>query len=276
MIADLPPMPPESAYIEICQSEAGRIIDYAKNFYTDKDEKKATDEKANAAKDGPFAGMREKAVSEEALSYGAQYGLYYRSKQIDNLLYDQAVASNLDAIANFRSLMTEGDIMPPVISESTGSMAIGENLQSARSAATTWEIIQPAYIASATPTWRDYLSMSYAPPELVSIGSGVLPKDEAERSVWKSNLCKGMANGWRQADILFQDKTNLMLRNINGMIKFRTLAIQGIVTMPTVEEGRLGITVNGNKVHVDEKVRQITLPSQFNQTTNWKSRPTAR
>ncbi len=59
--------------------------------------------------------IREMALKETALSIGAQSGLAWRAKIIDEALTKQA--RNLDAIYDFNSLTLEHNILPPVLLE---------------------------------------------------------------------------------------------------------------------------------------------------------------
>lgn len=260
MWMDVPVDPPA----EVVQHECAVLAD---RHLVRRDDVPAQDTK----KDGgtAFSGLRADAIRQEALSVGAQHGLKWRYERINALLEHPEIASALDRIYNFQALQTHWQVLPPVISEGREAFNKAEDGQSARMAMRTWEILQPARIVSAPPNWRSYLVFTMSDPRLPSFA--LMPASDSDERIWRSGLCEGWRMGARQADRIFQDNLNRLVRDYTGMLRFRVLAAQGIVTMPVLEEGRLGITVNGERMHVDDRVYQITAPVTWQKASNWRA-----
>lgn len=256
-------MPPEQP-AEIIQQECSVVADRVLRRRSD-----AITQDTSGASNNAFGGLRGDAIRQEALSVGAQYGLKWRYDRINELLNTDAVAPSLDQIYNFRSLQTQWQVLPPVISEGREAFNRAADGQSARLATRTWEILVPARIVSTAPRWRDYLIFPMSDPKTPSFA--LMPASDSDESIWRAGLCDGWAMGARQADTIFQDNLNRLVRDYTGMLRFRVLAAQGIVSMPEVEEGRLGITVNGQRMHVDDRVYQITAPVQWQKSSNWRA-----
>lgn len=260
MWMDMPPSPPAEIVQQECEVLADRHL-----IRRDGVPAQDTQERGTSA----FSGLRADAIRQEALSVGAQHGLKWRYDQINALLEHPEISPSLDRIYNFRALQTHWQVLPPVISEGREAFNKAADGQSARMAMRTWEIIQPARIISAAPHWRDYLIYTMSTPRLPNFA--LMPTSDSDERLWRSGLCDGWSLGARQADTIFQDNLNRLVRDYTGMLRFRILAAQGIVTMPEVVEGRLGITVNGERMHVDDRVYQITAPVTWQKSSNWRA-----
>jgi len=68
--------------------------------------------------------IREMALKETALSLGAQGGLAWRAKIIDEALTHQM--RNLDTIYDFNSLILEHNILPPVLLEGRNTLNLAD------------------------------------------------------------------------------------------------------------------------------------------------------
>ncbi|MGL6029129.1 MAG: type IV secretory system conjugative DNA transfer family protein, partial [Legionella sp.] len=115
-----------------------------------------------AQKQQKMSKIREMALKETALSLGAQSGLAYRSKVIDEQLTKQA--RNLDTIYDFNSLVLEHNILPPVLLEGRNTLNLADS-QSIRISDRTYKVAKQAHFITTPPTWRQYLWMDYVKPE---------------------------------------------------------------------------------------------------------------
>jgi defect-in-organelle-trafficking protein DotC len=210
--------------------------------------------------------MRDEAVSEESFAAGAQRGLQERSRKIYRLL--ESMAGELDQMYNFKLLMN-GKIMPPVITEAKETFQHEDDGQSARAAQTTWEIIVPAKIVASPPSWRDYLTVYI--PDPANVDPVFLPKSSKETQAWEDTFCSGYETGYNQADMTFRENLNRLTRDYLGMVRFKTLAAQNIVSEPVLEEGRLGVTSKGKRLFVDDRVYKITTQSDWEEPSKWKT-----
>lgn len=275
MFFELPPMPPEiQTHIQHeCQAVYGRLIRPASTRVSASSSgSESADDASTSAND--LKNLRANAIEQEGFSIGAQAGLAWRYNQIENVLEGRQIQSLLDQGFDFGRTITSQNILLPVISEAKESFEMSSDGQTARSSQTTWEIIENARITTTPPTWREYLYQYVESP--TSAPSGLMPYNRNEQQLWQMNICQGFQNGVDQANLIFTDRLTRLVRDYSGMLKFRTLAAQKIVSMPTVDEGLLGISVQSDRVHVDDRIIRITDPVRFNDANEWQAVPTSR
>lgn len=206
--------------------------------------------------------IRMEALKEAALSYGARGGLASRTKEIRHEL-DQR-ASYLDRIYNFRNLLISapsGLLMePPIISESLDALLIESDGQTAAVSDAVYMINQNVRIVSAPRQWRTYLERGWGivepPPEILR------PKNNDERKVWRDLTEKGWIEGRTQADEVFEQDLSKLSAEFNGMVRYRKLLAQGMVSPPFAQQIDRGVTgttksasVGGQSVPVTSTMR---------------------
>lgn len=206
--------------------------------------------------------IRLEALKEAALSYGARGGLATRTKEIRHEL-DQR-ASYLDRIYNFRNLLISapsGLLMePPIISESLDALLIESDGQTAAVSDAVYMINQNVRIVSAPRQWRTYLERTWGivepPPEILR------PKDDKERKIWRDLTEKGWIEGRTQADEVFEQDLNKLSAEFSGMVRYRKLLAQGMVSPPFAQQIDRGVTgttksasVGGQSVPVTSTMR---------------------
>lgn len=206
--------------------------------------------------------IRLEALKEAALSYGARGGLASRTKEIRAEL-DQR-ASYLDRVYNFRSLLIAAPsgllIEPPIISEQLNALLIEGDGQTAAVADSVYMINQNVRIVSAPREWRTYIERGWGdvepPPEILR------PKDKAERDLWRELTEKGWIEGRAQADDVFEQDLNKLSADFNGMVRYRKLLAQGMVSPPFAQQIDRGVTgttrnaaIGGQNVPVTSTMR---------------------
>lgn len=202
--------------------------------------------------------IRGDAVREAALSYGARGGLAFRTYQVRKEL--EGRSSYLDKVFDFRQLLIPAPsgllIEPPVISEQQNAMIIGAGGQEAAVADRRYEININARIVSTARTWRNYLERDWGkvedPPDILR------PADEGEREKWVGWVREGWEQGTQQADEIFENDLNQLIADYNGMIRYRLLLAQGMVTPPYALQVDRGITTDSNVMRVGDRAVQIT------------------
>src|SRR5690606_29020377 len=128
--------------------------------------------------------IRNEAMREAALSYGARGGLSWRTYYIRREL--EEAADYMDRVFDFRNLLIPAPsgllIEPPVISESVNAMIINTSGTEAAVSDRVYDISANARIVSTARTWRNYLEREWGevtpPPDLLR------PKDDQEREKW--------------------------------------------------------------------------------------------
>ncbi len=193
--------------------------------------------------------IRLEALKEAALSYGARGGLAARTKEIVGELEKRS--SYLDKVYDFRSLLVSAPsgllIEPPVISESLNALLIEGDGQTAAVADSVYMINQNVRIVAAPRNWRTYLERTWGavepPPEILR------PKNAEERDLWRTLTEQGWIEGRTQADDVFEQDLNKLSADFNGMVRYRKLLAQGMVSPPfaqQVDRGVTGVTRNAS------------------------------
>lgn len=216
--------------------------------------------------------IREDAIREAALSYGARGGLAWRTFEIRNELVQRE--SYLDKIYNFRSLLIQAPsgllIEPPIVSESLDALNIeGSRGQEAAVADRILNININSRIVSAPRNWRNYLEREWGvvaePPDLLR------PRDKEERIKWKEFVAEGWAQGIEQANSIFEEDLNRLTADFNGMVRYRKLLTQGMVSLPFALQTDRGVTGGGNEMRIGDRAVQITgLPELIPSSDQWQ------
>lgn len=206
--------------------------------------------------------IRLEALKEAALSYGARGGLAARTKEIRGQLGSRA--SYLDRIYNFRALLIAAPsgllIEPPIISESLDALLIENDGQTAAVSDAVYMINQNIRIVSAPRQWRTYLERTWGavepPPEILR------PKNDVERKMWRELSEKGWIEGRAQADDVFEQDLNRLQADFHGMVRYRKLLAQGMVSQPFAQQIDRGVTgvaktasVGGQNIPVTSTMR---------------------
>lgn len=224
-------------------------------------------------KDGegmPF-NIRENAIKEAALSYGARGGLVWRTFEIRQELEHKS--RYLDKVFDFSQLLIaapSGLLMePPIISEDDNAMIIDAEGQEAAVSDKIYNITANARIVSAPRYWRNYLERDWGtvdpPPDIL------FPENKAEREIWIENVRKGWKMGLEQADEIFQDDLLLLTADYQGMVRYRMLLAQGMVSPPYALLVDRGVTGGGDQMRVGDRAVQISgRPQLMPGSSEWQ------
>ena len=207
--------------------------------------------------------IRLDALREAAMSLGARSGLATRTKEIRQIL-DQRSAY-MERVFDFRQLLIQAPsgllIEPPVVNESFDNMSIESSGQVAAVTDRILNINRNAKIVSTSRNWRNYLERDWGEVQLPP--AILFPKTEDERREWVTLVSKGWKEGIDQADAIFQSDLNRLVSDFNGMVRYRILLTQGIITPPFALEINRGVTGGGHEMRVGDRAVQITGPSQL-------------
>lgn len=212
-------------------------------------------------------GTRVDALRDAAIAIGAQGGLAWRAERIDCVLRCQA--KMLDKIYNFRALLLRDHILPPVLGEGRDPLNIA-NCETVRAADIMYRIITPPCFVSNPPNWRDYLWMHYEKPDTAV--AGLLPKNRAEAAIWNCFVRQGWQKGIGQADLIFDANLERLNRDYHGMLLYRKLLAQHMVTAPFVSKADLGVTGDEKEMRINDRVLRITDTSRLNtNSSEWRA-----
>ena len=179
----------------------------------------------------------------------------------------------MDRVFDFRQLLVAAPsglmIEPPIISESINSMLIDTGGQQAAVSDRIYNIINNAQIVSAPRTWRTYLERTWPlvepPPDILR------PENEEERAIWADLVSKGWQEGIEQADDIFAEDLNTLLSDFRGMVRFRMLLAQGMVSAPYALQVDRGVTGGGDEMRIGDRAVQITgVPKLISGANQWK------
>lgn len=205
-------------------------------------------------------------IKETALSIGAQSGLAWRAKQINAILDNQS--RQLDQVFNFNALVLENHVLPPVLAESRASLKLDSNA-AIRLADHTYKIVSQARFVTVPPTWSSYLVMNYEQPQPPH--PSLLPQNAKEQAYWDKYVTQGWENGIQQANTIYADNLARLKRDYQGMLLYRKLLAQNIVSKPYVAKTDLGITGDGSDMSINDRILRITaLPQLQTNSKAWK------
>lgn len=219
--------------------------------------------------------IRKEALKEAALSYGARGGLASRTFEIRQQMTKRE--SYLDKVYNFRQLLIAApsglQIEPPIISESLDALLIEGDGQTAAVSDTIYNINKNVRIVSAARNWRQYLERQWGeveePPEILR------PMNNEERALWRELVEKGWGEGRTQADEIFEQDLAALNADFNGMVRYRKLLAQNMVSPPFAQQLDRGVTGDGNTMRVGDRAVAITdAPKLISGTDAW--RPASR
>ncbi|MEJ6002653.1 type IV secretory system conjugative DNA transfer family protein [Paucibacter soli] len=210
--------------------------------------------------------IRFNAIRETAVTFGAQAGLARRS--YENLARLDRQAHQLDVIYNFQALLMEGNVVPPVLSE-TSDVYDQSNDDLLRVIGKVFRIEQQARFSYAPPTWRAYLMMGYEFDK--NVVAAVSPQNDQERNLWKTAVEEGFKLGSDQADSILKENFARLQRDFLGMVKYHQMLEAGMVTKPYVASTRQGvIRADDGSMHVGEVFLRITASPDFvGDPTKW-------
>jgi len=210
--------------------------------------------------------IRLDVLKQTARSMGAQASLSWRSRQLNLMLNSQK--RNLDHIFNFNYLILSQNVLPPILVEGRNTLNLADEF-TIRVSDHDYQIAQPPRFITAPPNWRSYIWMPYKKPEIPN--GTLLPQNAAERKIWNEYIQVGWNEGVTQADQIFTANLARLQRDYEGMILYRKLLAQNMVTPPYVSKAELGVTGDGNNIHINDRVLRITSISQLQtDPKNWQ------
>lgn len=202
--------------------------------------------------------IRYAAIRQAALSLGARGGLAWEARNIDMALHRESIF--LDQVFDFNQLLLDHNVLPPVLVEANDALNLDDN-DTLRIATKIYRIIRPARFVTAPPNWRDYLWMRFKRPHLTD--RSLLPQTKAEAAIWNHFIKKGWLNGNQQALDIFTENLNRLKRDMVGMVLYRRLLTQHMVSAPFVASAHLGVTGDATQLRINDQVLRITAQSKL-------------
>lgn len=218
--------------------------------------------------------IRNDALREAGLSYGARGGLAYRTFEIQRRLaeYDTSLSKIFDFSRLLISVPSGMIIEPPVVSEAQRAVIVNGGGQEAAVADHVYRINRVARIVTAARNWRLYMERDWGrvdpPPGLL------LPKDDDERKEWRKWVEEGWNAGVQQAEETFEADLDRMTNDFVGMTRYRELLAQGMISAPYAMHQDHGVTGGGSEMRVGDRGLMITGPSELiSRSDRWTATP---
>lgn len=211
--------------------------------------------------------LRHDAMKVSAFSWGAQEGMYWRYQTILDLQEENSLW--LHAIADFNKFLVDGKMLMPVISKAE-RMFQQNNDSSVRTISVSYTLEKPSRLVLQAPTWRDYLVRPAEEP--VKPHDALFPRTKIESVIWADALTRGWDAGVDQANQIHDIDLRRMHADIDGMLQFRLLLAQNIVTLPVYRNSRYDVikVEGGRTIHLNDVVYEITEQSEFTDTQKWE------
>ena len=221
----------------------------------------------SASNPSGLSALRIKSLKDSAMSIGAQAGLAWASEQMNVKLAEDG--KYLDSVFNFNAMVLSHGVMPPVLEQGDNNLNLADP-NTIRVADRTYKIIKQARFATTPPNWREYLWLSFTKPVLPD--KTLLPKSREEQKIWKDGIHSGWQKGIEQSFSIFQQNLARLKRDFNGMVLYRKLLQERMISPPFVSRTELGITGNGSDMRVNDQVlRIVDLPKLQTNSKHWNA-----
>lgn len=223
-------------------------------------------ERGKVAQSKDVSEMRRQALQEIASALGSSSGLASRTNQIKAEVDCYSV--DLDKLYDFKKMIIDNGVLPPVLTEGLANYA-QESSDQIRIADKIYKIEEKAKFVSVYPTWRNYLRFSFPSYEMPD--AAYLPKNEAEKAIWDAAIKEGWDKGVKQANEIYETSFAKLNRDYKGMIKYKILLAEGLVTPTIIGKQNLGITGGGKEMSINDQVFRIMDHSSLNPNkSEWK------
>jgi len=204
--------------------------------------------------------IRADAQREAALSYGARGGLAMRTFEIQRRLaeYETSLSKAFDFSRLLVSAPSGLLIEPPIVSEAERAVLVNTGGQAAAVSDRIYRINRIARIVTAARNWHLYLERDWGrvdpPPQVL------LPKTPEEKEAWAAYVKQGWDAGVKQAEDTFESDIDRMTNDFTGMVRYRELLAQKMISPPYTLADNRGVTGGGSEMRVGD--RGVTITGQ--------------
>lgn len=119
-----------------------------------------------------------------------------------------------------------------------------------------------AKFVSVYPTWRSYLRFTF--PTFEAPAKAYLPQNDTEKAIWDASIKQGWERGVMQANRIYESSYSKLERDYLGMIKYKILLAEGLITPTIIAKQNLGVTGGGKEMSINDQVFRITDHSALN------------
>lgn len=169
--------------------------------------------------------------------------------------------STLNALYDFRTLISNDGWLPPVIDEAQDVAHITPD--QIRTASHVYQIISPERFVSNPPSWRSWLLAGLDTSAASTPANGILPKTSDEKKIWRTAMENGWQEGRAGADHILEANFNRLTRDYRGMVLYSELLRQGFITRPRVSDEEQTVSGNRQKLVTGDRIRRIREHAGF-------------
>lgn len=201
-----------------------------------------------------------RAIYNAARGVGIRAGFADEADRI-NRIVKVRYGSGLTSRFNFRKLMIEKYVIPPVITEIHNVREhSGDQLLYLTKGA--FEIVKDARLAFNPPRWEEYLILPIQPP---AAPRGLSVETKEEKDTWREGAKTGWYAGIVEARRGFVTGWNILNRDYGGMRRYHQLARQGIVSLPNVKRvaRRWSVSNDGTRAFKGETTIRLSVTPRF-------------
>lgn len=209
--------------------------------------------------DNGIADARADMIRQAGRTVGYQGGKAQRAWELTRAL--ESRSAPLDALYDFRTLISRDGWLPPVIDEAQDVAHITPD--QIRTASHVYQIIAPERFVSNPPSWRSWLLAGLSSTAAAGPASGILPKTRHERAIWQEAIKSGWQDGRDGADHILEANFNRLTRDYRGMLIYSTLLRQGFISRPRVSDEQQTVSGNRQKLVTGDRVRRIREHAGF-------------
>lgn len=200
-----------------------------------------------------------RVIYDAARGVGIRAGFADEAERI-NAIVTKRYSSLLDKRYDFRKLMIQQYVVPPVITRINNIQeASGQLLYFSNS---SYEIVKDARLSMNPPNWRTFLVLPIQP---IAAPQGLSVENEKEEEAWRDGAQTGWYAGITEARRGFVTGWNILNRDYGGMARYHDLAKQGIVSLPDLqtELHRWRVTEGGTRAHSGERTLRLVVSPKF-------------
>ena len=208
----------------------------------------------------PAAGpIRLQVLTRAARGDGIRSGFAEEASRLSTSIDAYAVV--LEEKYDFRKLMIGPTVVPPVITEIRRVAERGGDRMLYLTLG-AFEIVKPARLTLAPPTWRDYLRVHASEGRSAA---GILPQNGEEQAAWDHAYKAGVVAGIEEARAAFSEAFNRLERDHAGMTRYHELAAQGAISVPVVNVSRAKVRIaeGGTRAFIGEKIVTLRVTPKF-------------
>ena len=205
-----------------------------------------------------------RGLREVALSLGSQHGYRRRTWEIKQRLEDRS--QELSSVYDFNRVAVEapertGFLLPPVVARTLNAFESNADGQELAAADQYFELIKPAILLPAVPTWREYLLFDAEEP--MRIPAAHRPKNTKDWQLFERWMQEGWQAGLNQATIELTHRMSRLRQDFEGMLEFRRLEALGMIDAPVAFGVHHGVSGDSHSMRVGDRSAALVTETRF-------------